>query len=112
MSSTLYYQHQTARGVFKDIHYSPLKSTVGDMTFFFTSVYNLSRFEDKYEQELVEFKQKVESIYWGNHKLYFDELALIRLYMRIEKRGFLLSYKGEQIDCPENIAFKTELKII
>jgi hypothetical protein len=105
--STLYYQ--SARGVYFDITHSHFKCEVKDMVFYFTSEYNLSRFEDRYEDELKEFKKKVEKIYWNNHSLQFDELALVRLYQRIEKRGFLLIYKGQRIECPENIIFKTEL---
>jgi hypothetical protein len=105
--STLYYQ--SARGVYHDIHHSHFQFSVNDLTFYFTSEYNLNRFEDRYEKELVEFRKRVEQIYWNNHSLAFDELALIRLYQRIEKRGFLLSYKGNKIDCPDRITYKTEL---
>lgn len=108
--TTLY--QQTARGVYKDIHFSRLTCEVGELKFYFTSEYNLSRFEDRYENELIEFKKKVETIYWGNHSLQFDELALIRLYLKVEKRGFLIEYKGKKIDCQENITFKTELEIV
>lgn len=105
--ATLHYQ--SARGVYFDIKHSHFTCEVGEFVFYFTSEFNWSRFKDKYEQELIDFKKRVETIYWGNHTLFFDELALIRLYMKLEKRGFLVSYKGELIDCPDNIAFKTEL---
>jgi hypothetical protein len=104
---TLYYQ--SARGVFYDINNSHFTIDVGDLTFYFTSEYNLDRFTSRYEKEIIDFRKKIEKIYWNNHSLAFDELALLRLYQRIEKRGFLIYYKGLKIECPENIVFKTEL---
>lgn len=108
MGATLHYQ--SARGVYFDINYSHFKCDVKDLTFVFTSEFNLSRFEQRFESEIQDFREKIESIYWNNHNLVFDELALVRLYMRIEKRGFLIYYKGNRFTCPEDIAFKTVLE--
>jgi YHS domain-containing protein len=110
LMSTLHYQ--STRGVYYDITHSHFKCEVKDLTFYFTSEYNLSRFEDRYLDEIHLFRKKIESIYWNNHSLHFDELALIRLYQRIEKRGFLIYYKGKRIECPQDIVFKTELETV
>jgi hypothetical protein len=107
--ATLHYQ--SARGVYYDIEYSHFCVTVGELTFYFTSEFNMERFEKRYKEEIEKFNRKIESIYWNNHSLQFDELGLIRLYMKIEKRGFMLSYKGKRVKCPEDIVFKTELEL-
>lgn len=107
--STLYYQ--TARGVYHNIEHSHFQVEVKDILFYFTSEYNMTRFQERWEREIQEFNKKIESIYWNNHDLHFDELALIRLYQKIEKRGFLIVYKGNKVNCPDNISFKTKLSV-
>ena len=106
---TLHYQ--SARGIYYDIQYSHFTCEVKDLVFYFTSEFNLTRFEERYLEECQVFKKKIETVYWNNHDLDFDELALIKLYMKIEKRGFLVSYKGQKIECQDNITFKTVLEI-
>lgn len=107
--ATLHYQ--SARGVYFDIQYSHFRSTVGDFEFYFTSEFNMNKFNSLVDKEIEEFNRRVNSMYRNNHNLDFQELGLIRLYKRIEKRGFLLFYKGNKVDCPENIVFKTELVV-
>ena len=106
---TLHYQ--SARGIYYDIQYSHFTCEVKDLVFYFTSEFNLTRFEERYLEEIEEFNQKINRLYWNNHDLKFDELALIRFYMKIEKRGFLISYKGEKITCQESITFKIAMKM-
>jgi hypothetical protein len=105
--TVLYYQ--SARGVYHDIKHSHFICEVDDFLFYFTSEYNMNRFKDRYQDEVKEFNKKIERVYKNNHHLIFNELALIRLYQKIEKRGFYLFYKGELFTCPENIVFRTEL---
>lgn len=105
--ATLHYQSQ--RGVYYDIKDSRFRYKLGEFEFYFTSEWNLNRFALGAEIEIGEFNRRVNSMYKNNHDLKFDELGLIRYYMRIEKRGFLLFYKGQKVDCQDNITFKTEL---
>lgn len=77
--------------VYNDIEESNYKFEYNKLTFYFSSIYLLEKFERNYIKFLkdetdklkVKFKCKIES----------DEMIMLLLYKKIEKRGFRVYYK-------------------
>mgnify|MGYP003295613509 CR=1 FL=1 len=77
--------------VYNDIEESDYKFEYNKLIFYFSSIYLLEKFERNYIKFLkdetdklkVKFKCKIES----------DEMIMLLLYKKIEKRGFRVYYK-------------------
>lgn len=85
---------------------------VKGITFYFSEDKFLDRFKSKLEESVSTFNQKLNRIYRYAYDIEFDELALIRLYMSIEKRGFLLELNGVKITCLDQIKMQGQIKIV
>jgi hypothetical protein len=96
---------RNSRGVFYNILESDYPFTVGELKFYFSSPMNREKFMKRYQDELVRFNESAMNIYKGFFNLDFWELALVRLYTLIEKRGFYVVVRGETVTCRENLIF-------
>jgi hypothetical protein len=96
---------RTRNGIFHNIYESDYPFTVGELTFYFSSPTYRQKFMDKYREEIERFNDAAMNIYKGQFNLVFIELALIRLYTLIEKRGFYMKIRGETVKWLESLTF-------
>ena len=101
---------KTARGVYYNLHETEYILYCFDMEFYFSSKFNLRRFLERFEKEVLYFNVAANNIYKNIYSLDFTKLALVRLYRDIEKRGFLIKYKGVEFTCLENVQFVLDVK--
>lgn len=80
--------------VYQNIEDSYYKIEIEDITFYFSSSFNLRRFKEKAINYSKNEEQKLINRYHViiNLKRYF----LISFYKQIEKRGFLVKYKNNK----------------
>lgn len=96
---------KTARGIYKDIKQSTYTFTIGKMTFYFSSLFYLGKFEREFEDECERFNAALNNVYKDKFSINADVLALIRLYSLIEKRGFYITINGVHVHCLDNLDF-------
>jgi hypothetical protein len=97
---------RTRNGIFNNIMESDYEYSVGPLTFYFSSPTYRQKFMDRWYDEMLRFNDAATRIYKELYNLDFIELALIRLYMKIEKRGFYIKVRGETVTWPENLTFR------
>ena len=87
--------------VYQNIEESYYNIEIEDITFYFSSSFNLRRFKEKaIDYAITEERKLINRFHVDiNMKKYF----LISFYKQIEKRGFLIKYK--------NITFKDDILI-
>lgn len=100
---------KTARGVYLNLKESVYVFTIGEIKFYFSSDWNRTRFMNRYLEEKEKFNTSLNRIYKERFDLSGDVLAWIRLYTKIEKRGFYLVVNGCEITCLEDLAFDVTL---
>lgn len=93
----------TRRGIFYDLSESCFNITVNGFVLFFSSIYNLRRFKSKIYENREFINNSLSKRF--NFCIKLDEIAMIKTYISIEKRGFLLynSITGEWYTCIEEI---------
>lgn len=96
---------KTARGVYHDLKESEYIVTVDGIKFYFSSELYRQKFLKKSWDEKERFNESLNRVYKNQFDLSGDVLAWIRLYNRIEKRGFYIVVDGVEIECLENLAF-------
>jgi hypothetical protein len=96
---------RTRDGIFHNIEESDYPFSVGEMTFYFSSPTYRQKFMQRYRAEIERFNESAMNVYKRQFNLVFIELAVIRLYTQIEKRGFYLILRGEKVTCLENLTF-------
>ena len=98
---------KTYRGVYYNLKESEFTYTYENLTFYFSSVFNLTRFIKRYpaliSDELLKLKAKYDCI------IYADYIVILHLYKKLEKRGFYVLYKDKELD--KNYCFKCELNL-
>lgn len=93
--------------VIYDIEKSEYSLKLGNLKFFFSSIFNLRRFESNYEYFIKEETYKLQSKYHVNIDIF--NYLLVVFYKKIEKRGFkVLAYypNGAIIELKEDHIFK------
>jgi hypothetical protein len=100
-----FYMPRTKDGIYHNILESDYPFTIGEITFYFSSHSYRRKFMDRYRAEIMRFNESAMNIYKRQFNLVFIELAVIRLYTMIEKRGFYIILRGEPITCLENLTF-------
>lgn len=101
---------KTYRGIYKNIKESDYHFTPVDyphIRFTFSSPMYRNKFAYTYEVEILRFNQSINNVYKNKFNIHMDELALIRLYCLIEKRGFHIHFKGVVLTCPDDLVFVT-----
>lgn len=80
--------------VYQNIEESIYKFEINDITFYFSSSFNLRRFSEKCIDYVNTEERKLINRYHVliNMKIYF----LVSFYKLIEKRGFLIEYKNKK----------------
>lgn len=96
---------KTERGIYLNIEDSDYTFVCDEAIFYFTSLFNLRRFEERYKEEVVRFNQSLSNVYKNKFKIRGDSLAMVRLYMSVEKRGFYIKMNGVELHCLEDLVF-------
>lgn len=84
------------RGIYYDLNESVYTFQYDKLRFYFSSKFYLSKFKNEYIEYLKNETLKLKSKY--NCILYADEMLLLDLYKKIEKRGFKVLYNNSLID--------------
>lgn len=96
----------TRNGVAYDFKASPYKhkvtyNTDDSLEFIFSSNLNMTKFIDKMEKNRKEINESLSKRFGFN--IFNDKLSDIKLYVKIEKRGFLINKDKESIEWLSNI---------
>ena len=81
--------------IYKDINESDYTFNYDDMTFYFSSNFYKEKFIKEHRDFLHNESMKLKLKFKCN--VYFDEIILMLLYKKIEKRGFKVTYKGKEL---------------
>lgn len=81
--------------VYNDIKESNYTFKYDDLVFYFSSQFYKEKFKRIYTQFLKDEKMKLKIKFKCN--IYCDEMILLLLYKKIEKRGFKVKYKGKEL---------------
>ena len=81
--------------VYNDINESTYNFSYDDMTFYFSSKFYKEKFKNDYINYLKEETDKLRIKFKCN--VVADEMILLLLYKKIEKRGFRVEFKNERL---------------
>lgn len=95
---------KTRNGVYHNILESDYVMTVGYIKFYFSSELYLTKFMDRYRDEIERFNDSINRMYKDRFDLDMTAFALVRLYTLIEKRGFYIKlHNREVITCLDDL---------
>lgn len=94
--------------VYQDIERSKYSYRVGNLTFYFSSLFNLERYERKYLDYIKSEERKIVNKY--HYEIDMKNYLLICFYMMIEKRGFKVLVDDEEIK-KDKFNFETTFRI-
>ena len=103
-----------ANMVFYELNDSPFFLRIDDFMFTFSSKLYKDKFIKNYKEYIRNETLKLNVKY--NSLVYADEMLLLSLYKKIEKRGFYVKYKGSllekdyYIDCKINEEYSHTVK--
>ena len=95
----------TKRGIYYDLNDSTYTLKVEGLTFYFSSKFYLEKFTREYSNFIKDETMKFKIKYKCN--AYIDEMLLLLLYKKIEKRGFKVLYDGNELQ--ENYCIMSSL---
>lgn len=98
---------KTVRGIYHSLDESEYIFKYDDLTFVFSSKLYLNKFIGEYKSYLKDSTARIESKY--KCVFYADELLLITLYRKIEKRGFRVLYFGKPLE--EKLYYNVVLEV-
>ena len=81
--------------IYNDITDSIYTFKYDDLVFYFSSQFYQEKFERMYIQFLKDETMKLKIKFKCN--IYCEEMILLLLYKKIEKRGFKVEYKGKEL---------------
>lgn len=81
--------------IYNDINESTYNFSYDNMTFYFSSKFYKEKFENEYISYLKEETDKLRIKFKCN--IVADEMILLLLYKKIEKRGFRVEYKKTRL---------------
>ena len=81
--------------VYQDIERSKYSCRIGNLTFYFSSLFNKERYERKYLDYIKSEERKIVNKY--HYEIDMKNYLLICFYMMIEKRGFKVLVDGVEI---------------
>ena len=81
--------------VYNDINESNYTFKYDNLVFYFSSQFYQEKFERMYTQFLKDETMKLKIKFKCN--IYCDEMILLLLYKKIEKRGFKVKYKDKEL---------------
>ena len=86
---------KSKRGIYYNLESSEYEYKIDNFTFVFSSLFYLNLFKNNLDEELIYEQDKL------NNKLKFHinfkDLILLKRYISIEKRGFLVYYKDKRL---------------
>lgn len=82
--------------IYNDLHESDYIFEYDKIKFVFSSKFYLENFKKRYQDYLKSETDKLYAKY--KTSIFADYLILYELYCKIEKRGFLMYYKGKEIN--------------
>ena len=88
--------------IYNDINESNYKFTYDRLIFYFSSKFYLEKFTREYSNFIKDETMKFKIKYKCN--AYIDDMLLLLLYKKIEKRGFKVTLQGKDIN--ENYTFQ------
>ncbi len=91
---------------------SPYVQAVGERVFKFSSKKNLDTFIRNLAYEIDQFNERLNRMYKFCYNIDFEDLAIVRYYMKVEKRGFYLEVNGVKISCLEDVQFQSQIEIV
>lgn len=86
---------KSVRGIYYNLNESIYSFNYNNLKFYFSSKFYLNKFKNNYIGYLETETLKLQSKY--RCLLYADEMILIDLYKKIEKRGFKVVYNNKEI---------------
>ena len=95
------------RGIYYDLNESVYYFQYKDLVFKFSSKFYLNKFVSMFSDYKTNETLKIGSKY--NCKIFCDNILLLNLYKKIEKRGFKVYYKD--IELNENYYIETMINI-
>lgn len=90
--------------IYNDINESTYTFKYDDLVFYFSSQFYQEKFKRMYTQFLKDETMKLKIKFKCN--IYCDEMILLLLYKKIEKRGFKVLYKNNELSENYYIDFK------
>lgn len=82
--------------IYNDLNESNYTFKYDDLVFYFSSQFYQEKFTREYSQFLKDEIMKLKIKFKCN--IYCDEMILLLLYKKIEKRGFKVLYKGKELN--------------
>lgn len=82
--------------IYNDINESNYTFKYNDLVFYFSSKFYLEKFTREYSTFLKDETMKLKIKFKCN--IYCDEIILLLLYKKIEKRGFKVLYKSKELN--------------
>ena len=76
------------------------------MSLGFSNSRNVDKFKINYEEEVKKTNEGIMKVYKHMFRIDLDALALIRYYMKVERRLFHIVYKGETFKCLNDVQFQ------
>ena len=89
--------------IYYELSISPFKFSSGDLCFYFSSALNLEKFIKRMDDEKNRINESLSNRFKCN--IVFDDLPLLTLYRNVERRGYLISFKGDNLTWQDNITF-------
>lgn len=96
---------KTAYGVYYNLSQSEWFHEVKGIRFVFSSEFYLTNFIRESSNAVERFNRAMNKVYKNTYQIEMDVLALVRLYLRIEKRGFYLIIEGVEVTCLDDLVF-------
>lgn len=94
----------TRNGICYDLKESPYYINLRDYTMYFSSKFNRDRFLRDEKKERDRLNESMSKRFGFDVNM--DNIAFIRLYTKIEKRGFYIKTKnGSEVTCQESLKF-------
>lgn len=95
--------------IYYNIDDSQYVVNVGDLTFYFSKIQYLEKFNEQLVENREYIRKRLEYLY--GVKIKCDEWLDIRLYLTIEKKGFKVHKRGEKLWL-NNLIFDGEIKTL
>lgn len=99
---------KTANGIYLDLNESEYIKEINDFKFYFSSKFYLDKFDEMKNNYVDGNTLQINAKYDGI--IDAEILLLIKLYKRIEKRGFKITFKNK--DIPRKTYFKVDLIMV
>lgn len=94
-SFKIYYESEVIKMIYNDINESNYTFNYDNLVFYFSSNFYKEKFIKEYSDFIKNETMKLKIKFKCN--IYCDEMILLLLYKKIEKRGFKVEYKGKEL---------------